>query len=256
MLVFYIVDLVINVLIFGGFALRFKQTSVRCYLYLAGAVLMQIIADVLNGFLSDTSTLSVVVVYGALIVAMLAGLVYVMVVLYLLQVWIQSMRNAARPAKNKLEKSEKFVKVFRIAYPVLTLLLILFFVLLILPTYFPGILAIIIGFVYTVCVVSQLAIVIWMWLDIQSAANESQLRKRNQLVRIGALTFFSAWPSLLGGVGAGIGMSICWWVWYGIALWPDAFVGYEVEPLDAGVQPGTAYPAPGGYADTKGPEQA
>ena len=49
-------------------------------------------------------------------------------------------------------------------------------------------------------------------------------------MRLGALTFWAAWPSLLSGAGAGIGSSICWWIWFGIILWPKALVGYEDEP--------------------------
>jgi hypothetical protein len=256
MLFFYIIDLVINVLIFGGFAFRYKQTSVKYYLYLALAVLGFAVSDALLAFLGDSLNLLIVIVYVSLILVMLCGLVFVLVVLHMLQTWIHSMRNAASPAANKLSTSSKLIRILRIAYPSLIVLMVVFFVLLIFTTVVPSALALIFGLIYSLCVIAQLAVEIWMWLDIQSVSNESQIRKRNQLIRLAGLTFFSSWPSLLGGVGAGIGMSVCWWIWYGIALWPNALVGYDVEPQPDGQQQGgmgNVYAVPGQNPYAKGP---
>lgn len=51
-------------------------------------------------------------------------------------------------------------------------------------------------------------------------------------MRLLTLTILSAWPALLDGVASGIGVAVCWWLWYGIALWPGALVGYDLPPLE------------------------
>jgi len=228
--VFYIIDLIVNLVLAAGFAFRYRQTQVKSYLYLGLAVCGFLVGDVLYAFLLGDLTLTLIIVYVGLAIYALSGLVFVMVVLKLLRTWITSMRRAPAPAAHKLDKSEKLAGYLRYAYPGLTLLSILFFVLLIVSFGAAAILSILVGLLYTICIVTQLAVCVWMWLDIQSVATTSQITKRNQLVRIAALTFFSAWPSMFSGFGVGIGASICWWVFYGIALWPNALVGYELEP--------------------------
>jgi len=246
-LFFYIVDLVVNGLIFLGFAYRYNQTKVRYYLWLALAVLAEAISDVLLAFLTDIGNLNAAVIYVSLILVVLAGLVFVMTVLFLLQDWIVSMRNAPRPAANKLVVAEKVTRILKFAYPALTLGLVIIYVLMIVSLTAAAAIALVVGLAYTACVIVQVAIMIWLWLDVQTASNESQLRKRNQLVRIAALAFFAAWPSLLGGVGVGIGVAVCWWLWYGIALWPNALVGYEQEP-EPDTPAGAVYGQQTGYA--------
>jgi len=241
--IFYIIDLVINLLILGGFLFRFKQTRVRYYAVIAAAVCAYIVADVLLAIIFDDAVLQIVLIYIAVILFMIGGLVLIMVMLDMMRSWVHSMRNAPLPAANKIQTSEKVVRALRIVYPSLTLLLVLFYVLLIFTLLIAGILAIIVGLAYTVCLCFQLGLVIWLWLDVRQVANQSQATKRNQLVRLGALIFFGAWPSLLSGVGAGIGTSICWWIWYGIALWPNALVGFDEEPV-ASLPSQQAYAAP------------
>jgi len=243
---FYIIDLVINLLILGGFLFRYKQTKVRYYAVIAGAICSYVIGDVLLAFIFDDAVLQIVLIYIAVILFMIGGLVLIMVMLDILRTWTFSMRNAPLPAANKLQTTDKVVRVLRITYPSLTLLLVIFYVLLIFTLLFAGILAIIVGLVYTICLCFQLGLVIWMWLDVRQVANQSQATKRNQLVRLGALIFFGAWPSLLSGIGAGVGTSICWWIWYGIALWPNALVGYDEEPVSTlPNQPVYVTPMPG-----------
>jgi len=228
--VFYILDLVVNGLIFLGFAYRYKQTSVKYYLWLAVAVLAEGVSSALLAFLTGVGDLSAIIIYVALILVTLAGLVFVMVVLFLLRDWIQSMRGAPRPAAHKLEKADKIANILKFVYPGLTLLLVVVYILLLSVLVAAGVLALVVGLAYTVAVIVQLVVMVWLWLDIQGADTESMIRKRNQLVRIAALAFFASWPALLGGVGTGVGVAVCWWLWYGIALWPNAFVGYDEQP--------------------------
>jgi len=238
MLIFYLISFIINLAIFAGFMYRYRETSAKAYLHIGLAVLAEAIAAAILAFLGDmifdSFIVSLVIIYAAAIVGSLAGLVMVMVVLQQLRVWIESMRTGTAPQVNRLDKSEQISKYLRIAYPVLTLLSILFYVLLIVSLGFAAILSIVVAIAFTVAVVTQCAIIVWMYLDLhnQGAGNESELRKRNQLLKLAGLTFFGAWPAMLSGVGAGVGGIVVWWVWYGIALWPGALLGFE-EPVQA-----------------------
>jgi len=243
--VFYIIDLVVNGLIFLGFSYRYHQTKVKYYLWLAVAVLASAVSSALLAFLTGVGNLSAIVIYVALILVTLAGLIFIMAQLFLFRDWIQSMRRASKPDQHKLEKADKLCNALKYAYPALTLLLVLAYVLLIVFLTAAGIVAILVALMFTVAVVVQLGVMIWLWLDVQSVGSESMIRKRNQLVRITALAFFSSWPALLGGVGTGFAAIICWWLWYGIALWPNSLVGFDEPPIETNAgfaQPN--YPAP------------
>jgi len=231
MSVFYILDLVVNGLIFLGFSYRYRQTSVKSYLWLALAVLAEAVSSALLGFLVGVGDLSLIIVYVAMILVTLAGLVFAMVMLFLFRDWVQSMRSATQPQAYKLEKAEKVINILRYVYPGLVLLLVVIYVLLLVSVGAAGVLALLVGLAYSCVVFVQLAFMIWLWLDIQKVPNESMIKKRNQLIRLMGLTFFASWPSLLGGVSAGVGVAICWWLWYGIALWPNALVGYSEPPM-------------------------
>jgi hypothetical protein len=246
MLIFYLISCVINVAIAAGFFFRFRQTQIPSYRTIGLAVLANAVAAGLLAFLGDmifgSFIVSLAIIYGASIVSALAGLVMVMVVLGLLRTWIASMRTGMAPAVHKLDKADQICGYLRIAYPVLTLVSILFFVLLIVSLGFAAILSLVIGLVFAVAVVAQCAIIVWMYLDIHNAGtgNESELRKRNQLLKLAGLTFFGAWPAMLSGFGAGIGGAVVWWIWYGIALWPGAFVALDepVQPAQGGMSAG------------------
>jgi len=230
--VFYILDLVVNGLIFLGFSYRYSQTKVKYYLWLAGGVLASAVSSALLAFLTGIGNLSTVVVYVALILASLSGLIFIMAVLFLFRDWIQSMRQSPQPQAHKLEKADKVINILKFTYPGMTLLLVLAYILLLSILVTAGVAAIVVALLYTIAVIVQLGVMIWLWLDVQSVGTESMIWKRNQLVRITALTFFSCWPALLGGVGTGIGSVICWWLWYGIALWPNSLVGFEEPPVE------------------------
>jgi len=238
--VFYILDLVVSGLIFLAFSYRFSQTRVKYYLWLAVAVLASAVSSALLAFLTGIGDLSAVIIYVALILVTLSGLVFVMAVLFLFRDWIQSMRRSAQPQAHKLEKADKVTNILKFVYPALTLLLVVAYILLLSILVTAGVVALVVALMYTVAVVVQLGVMIWLWLDIQGVSTESMIRKRNQLLRITALTFFSSWPALLGGVGTGIGSVVCWWLWYGIALWPNALVGFEEPPVE--VNAGFAQP--------------
>jgi len=242
---FYIIDLVVNGLIFLGFSYRYHQTKVKYYLWLAVAVLASAVASALLAFLTGIGNLSAIVIYVSLILVTLAGLIFIMAQLYLLRDWIQSMRRASKPEPHKLEKADKLCNALKYTYPALTLLLVLAYVLLIVFLTAAGIIVLLVALMLTVAIVLQLGVMVWLWLDVQSVGSESMIRKRNQLVRIAALTFFSSWPALLGGVGTGFAAIICWWLWYGIALWPNSLVGFDEPPVETNAgfaQPN--YPAP------------
>jgi len=262
-LFFYVIDLVINLFFAGGFFYRYKQTSVVHYAHLGAALLAMVTADALLGFLVDNAGIILYTVNGAIILDMVAGLVIVYVVLNLIKIWIISMKHSAKPAANKLATSERVVGYLKLAYPALTLLSAAFWVMVMVTFYIGATLALLVGLAWTACVVLQLAICAWMYLDIQNVGNASQTAKRNQLIRLIALSFFGAWPALFAGVGVGYGVSICWWIWMGIALWPNALVGYEMMPQNtdvsvaeyngSGMQP--KYPNAPEQVYTKNPNQ-
>jgi len=254
--IFSLINLVISLVIFGAFLYRFKQTGVKYYQYLGFATLGYVISAGLLAFLLDLSPMIVVyIVYGAVIVSTLAGLVFVLSMLHMLQTWVGSMRQAAFPAANKLDMAEKICGYLRIVYPTCTAVLVVIYVLLMVSLGFAGILAMLVGLVYAIAIVTQFAIIIWMYLDIHSVSTESQIAKRNQLIRIAALCLFASGPAMFGGVGLGLAGSVCWWIWYGIALWPNALCGFDEKPdqvvgfgnpihVDAGAYPKVPPPVP------------
>jgi len=250
---FYVIDLAVDVLLAGALFYRFRNTKVRYYLYFAIGVLAEAVASGLLAFLSNSFglvTLSIIVIYSSLIIYMIANLIFILCVLHMFQAWVRSMRNAPRPSAIKLEKATKLSRILWYIYPALTCLLVLFFVLVVVTLAIAAVLATVTGVAYAVSVVAQLSVTIWLWLDVQhNTGNPSETRKRDQLVRIGAMTFFAAWPSMLSGLGAGIGSSICWWVFFGIALWPNALIGFDEEPQMS--PPAAAYKDP--YAAAAGP---
>jgi len=229
--IFALINLVISLLIFGGFLYRYKQTGVKYYQWLGLATLGFVISAGLVAFLLDLSlSLVVYIVYGAVIVSAIAGLVFVLSMLHMLQTWVQSMRQAAFPAANKLDMADKICGYLRIVYPACTALLVVVYVLLMFTMGFAGLLAMLVGLAYAIAIVAQFAVIIWMYLDIHSVSTESQVKKRNQLIRIAALCLFCSGPAMFGGIGVGIAGSLCWWIWYGIALWPGALVGFDEKP--------------------------
>lgn len=233
MLFFYVLDLLINAAILGAFVYRYKQTGVKYYKWLAGACGAIVVSSALIAFLADSLAfpgITVFVIYGAMIIVSLAGLVFLYTILFMFQDWVHSMRNAPTPAAHKLDKARQIIDILKKVYPGITLTMIVVYVLLMVSLGFAGILVLLVGLVSSVAIVAQLAVMIWMWLDVKDATDAAQIQKRNQLIRVAAMTFFSAWPALLGGVGAGLGGSVCYWIWYGIALWPNALVGYEQQP--------------------------
>jgi len=244
MLIFYLIALIIDLAITAGFFVRYRQTSARPYLHLGLATLASAVSSALMAFLGDmlfdNIIIMLAIIYVSAIIASLAGLVMVMVVLGLLRTWIQSMRSGTRPTVNKLDKSEQICKYLRIAFPVLTLLSIAFYVLLVVSLGFAGILALIVGLAFAVAVVVQCFLIVWMYLDLHGAntTTPSMMQKRNQLMKLGGLTFFGAWPAMLAGVGAGIGGAVCWWIWYVIALWSGALIGFEIPAQESPIMTG------------------
>ena len=246
MLVFYLVDAIINFLLSVACFLRYRQYHVKPYRHISIAALVAGCGSILLAFLGDGFDLiNAIFIYLSLIIYMFASLVYVLTMVYLFKTWLQSVQNAPRPRANKVNKTQKILRVLTYLYPAYTLLLIVFFVLLIVTLTWATILAVIIGIVYTITMLFQFSLTVYLWKDIQIVGNESELRKRNQLIRLAVLTFVAAWPPLFSGAGAGIGSSICWWVWFAIVLWPKALCNYEEEPKT--VVPG-AYRASEDYA--------
>jgi len=234
MLLFYLIDAIINFILAVACFLRFRQYrsfDSKPYLRISLAAFAAGTSSMLLCFLGDGfETLNAVFIYVSLIIYMFSSLVYVLTIVYLLRTWLASMRNAPRPRAHKLARAQKTVRVFTFLYPIFTFILIVFFILLIVTLMWAAILALTVGVLYTLCMIFQIGIIVWLWLDVQVVANETEFRKRNQLIRLGALTFWAAWPSLLSGAGAGIGSSVCWWIWFGIVLWPKALIGYNEEP--------------------------
>jgi len=257
--IFSLINLVISLLIFGAFLYRFKETGVKYYQYLGLATLGYVISSGLLAFLLDVNySITVYIVYGAIIISTLTGLVFVLTMLHMLQTWTQSMRQAPFPATNKLDMADKVCRILRIVYPACTATLVVIYVLIMVSLGFAGILAMLVGLVYAISIVAQFAVIIWMYLDIHQVSTESQIKKRNQLIRIAALCLFASGPAMFGGIGAGIAGSICWWIWYAIALWPNALVGFDEKPdhvvgfgnpmhVDVGAYPKPPPPVP----DTK-----
>jgi len=229
--IFAIINLVISLLIFGAFLYRYKETGVKYYQYLGIATLGFVISAGLVAFVLDLSlSLAVYIVYGAVIVSAIAGLAFVLCMLHMLQTWVQSMRQAAFPTANKLDMAEKICGILRIVYPACTATLVVIYILIMVSLGFAGLLAMVVGLVYAIAIVAQFAVIIWMYLDIHAVSTESQVRKRNQLIRIAAMCLFASGPAMFGGLGVGIAGSLCWWIWYGIALWPNALVGFDERP--------------------------
>jgi hypothetical protein len=229
--IFSLINLVISLLIFGAFLYRYKQTGVKYYQYLGLATLGFAISAGLLAFLLDLkATLVVYIVYGAVIISAVSGLAFVLCVLHMLQTWVQSMRQAAFPTANKLDMADKVCNILRYVYPACTATLVVIYVLIMFTLTFAAMLAMVVGLVYAVAIVAQFAVIIWMYLDIHSVSTESQLTKRNQLIRIAAMCLFCSGPAMFGGLGVGIAGSLCWWIWYGIALWPGALVGFDEKP--------------------------
>jgi len=238
MLIFYIIALVIQLAVFAGFMVRYRQTQVKSYLHLALATLANAVASAMMAFLGDmifdSLMIMLVIIYAASIISSLAGLVMIMVVLGMLRTWVDSMRAGVKPMANKLDMAEKIFRYLRITYPVLTFVSLVFYVLLIVSLGFAGILALLVGLAMCLAMCVQCGIIVWMYLDMHgsNSVTESENRKKNQLLKLAGLTFFGAWPAMLAGVSAGIGGAVCWWLWYAIALWPGALVGFE-EPIQA-----------------------
>lgn len=229
--IFALINLVISLLIFGAFLYRYKETGVKYYQYLGIATLGFVISAGLVAFVLDLSlSLAVYIVYGAVIISAIAGLAFVLCMLHMLQTWVQSMRQAAFPTANKLDMAEKICGILRLVYPACTATLVVIYVLIMVSLGFAGVLAMLVGLVYAVAIVAQFAIIIWMYLDIHAVSTESQVKKRNQLIRIAAMCLFASGPAMFGGIGVGIAGSLCWWIWYGIALWPNALVGFDERP--------------------------
>jgi len=229
--IFGLINLVINLLIFGAFLYRYKETGVKYYKYLGIATLGFVISAGLVAFVLDISlNVAVFVVYGAVIISTIAGLAFVLCMLHMLQTWVQSMRQAAFPTANKLDVAERICRILRIVYPACTAALVVIYVLVMFTLDFATVLAIIVGLVYAIAIITQIAAIIWMYLDIHAVPSESQVAKRNQLIRIGALCVFASGPAMFGGLGVGIAGSLCWWIWFGIALWPNALVGFDEKP--------------------------
>jgi len=229
--IFSLINVVISLIIFGAFLYRYKQTGVKYYQYLGIATLGYVISSGLVAFVLDISlSLAVYIVYGAIIISTLSGLVFVMCLLHMLQTWVESMRQAAFPTANKLDMAEKICGILRIVYPACTATLVVVYVLIMFLLGFAGVLAMLVGLVYAIAIVAQFAVIIWMYLDIHQVSTESQIAKRNQLIRIAALSLFASGPAMFGGLGVGIAGNLCWWIWYGIALWPGALVGIDERP--------------------------
>jgi len=229
--IFSLINLVISLLICGAFLYRHKETGVKYYQTLGFATLGYVISAGILAFAWDMpASIILYLVYGAIIISTLAGLVFVLTMLSMLQTWVASMRQAPFPAANKLDMAEKICGILRIVYPACTATLAVIYVLIMLTLGFASMLAMLVGLVYAIAIVAQFAIIIWMWLDIREVSTESQMAKRNQLVRIGALCLFASGPAMFGGIGVGLAGSLCWWVWYGIALWPNALCGFDERP--------------------------
>jgi hypothetical protein len=229
--IFSIINLVISLLICGAFFYRFRETGVKYYQYLGLATLGFVVSAAVFAFAYDMGTaLILYLVYGSVIISSITGLVFVLTMLHMLRTWVLSMRQAPMPQARKLDMAEKICGYLRIVYPACTATLVVVYVLLMVSLGFASMLAMLVGLVYAVAIVAQFAIIVWMYLDIHAVSTESQVTKRNQLIRIGAMCLFSSGPAMFGGMGAGVGGSICWWIWYGIALWPNALVGIDERP--------------------------
>jgi len=229
-LIFYLVDFLLNLAFTAGFFYRYKQTTVVHYAYLGAAALAMVMTDTVLAFLIGNIGHILFIVNGAIIINMIAGLVTIYVVLNLITIWIASVKRTPQMGASKMTTSERVFRVLKILYPVLTLLSAIFWIMDMVNIYIGAFFAFLVGVAWTGCVMLQTAICVWMYLDIEIVSNASQIAKRSQLTRLIGLSFFNAWPALFSGMGVGYIASVCWWIWMGIALWPNALVGFEVEP--------------------------
>jgi hypothetical protein len=259
----------INLLFALGFLFRFFQYKVRSYLWLSIALLLLVGADVIIALLgsgvivmdaapvdlNDTTVASNMtmsfngaigtlgmIMYGVSgTLSILCYVIFDLVVLSLLRTWIESMRNAGRPATSKLNTSFKMSTVIRIAIVLMGVLYIAFLMVLVTTGWVFSLLALLVAVgIQLLAYVGLASISLWLWLDTPAAADKIQSMKRTQIIRIFILVFFGGITyGYAGFYGSAVGYSIAWFFKCIVALWPRALVEYDIPTTPL------AYAAPG-----------
>jgi len=233
--IFYIIDLVINAALSAAFFYRFKQTKVNYYKIFGFATLGFLLGDIvleISYIMFESVFVALLILSVGFIIGILSGLVILLTLLHMLQTWCGSMRRAAVPAAVKLDRVDQLVRILKIVYPALSGLFCICYIVIMLGLPAIGaILIMLIALVDWVAVVSQIAVSVWVFLDVYRVqAGDPVMEKRDQFIKIIGMTFFAAWPAMFSGLSVGYGASVCWWVFYAIALWKQNLVGFEREP--------------------------
>jgi hypothetical protein len=214
---FYLVDMVVNVVALVVCLWRWRQTMVNQYALLSAAILCEAIADLLFAFFSSPGGLTPAIVYVGLVLVMTAFLLLNLIVVGLFNKWLHSLPQA--PYRS-------IARLLYAVYPIVALCVPVAYVLLSVnltaAVVFGGVATI----AYAVGIVCQLVV-----LSVASFGKSTShlVQKRTQVRRLLALTVVGILPYLFALLGTGYVFMACWWLWYIIALLPHAFVGYELE---------------------------
>lgn len=218
-----------------AFAYRYYETHLRHYALLSLVLLLKVSDE---GLLqARAEELTAWVVYLGLDLAMISNLILVLVPLSLFRSWLQSMPLGFTKTLS--------TRTLSWLYPLSFLSLSLGCHLLLLDFIVAAVVMIVSVVVYSISVLLQLYLIYSAWscpdpgqtsLLYLETGNEkiamNWQRKKCQLTRLFILTALSFWPALLDGIAAGVVVELPWWLWYGVALWPNALVGYDQALLE------------------------
>jgi len=185
-------------------------------------------------------------------VLLVAFYIFDMVVLTSLNMWTASMRAVKNltPEPRRLARLGTTVRVLRVFYTILFVLqavclcvmIYYFWLELVLEdlSYLQFIVIaetaeIMLTILYVVCSVWQLAVVVWVYLDVRSCSTPLQVCKRDQLFKLMLLSLFTAKVAFdvsVSGNGHRITWAVSgfWWARCLAAAWSGTFVGLDQEP--------------------------
>lgn len=223
----YLIEALFYGIICAGFTYRYVKTRVRYYLWLClAAMTSTIIFILLSLFHLDSLARVLWMLYIFSAVYAVNCLTSFWVIVCLTQDWLKSLRHDQRLDASRRVKVHKTSQVLKFAYPVGIFALLCSEISLIF-SFSLWIFVYIFTAYSSILVLVMFALVVWLWLGIRGFPGVDLVRKKNQILRLCALLFFSSASTIIFGW---VETSVSWLIWSVIALWPGALVGYDEPP--------------------------
>jgi len=256
MILISLVSLVLNFSFLVGFLVRFAQSRVRAYLYLATALLLRLVSDVLVLYLTierpvnhftqpvNDSVLDIGTTFNIVlgILTLLSSLLFILVLLFKFRDWLHSMHDTQLISGATLNLVDKLNLGLIVLFVLATVMSLVGTIVNALYTLekSAAIVNLVVEILQLLVALALTVIQVVCWRGVREAKTPGEVRKRQQIFRLMAISILILISYLLGIIFERalfdllmelLVMYLCDFGEFALLLFPaDALVGYEIPP--------------------------